>query len=297
MKEVAKKHGWGTIIGLQIILLAMLLFSIMLLFGGINAAVVDHLYLPATFCIIGGVGLLWPSLFLLRRFYRVLAGKTPDPPGAKPADAEWRAGRLFDSPVGKIALILLVLAAFAGTITFLSIVNAHKIAYGIKHNGIPWLFVGFMGLMFATLINWLIGLTAAWFRYGKGELRLVEGPGRIGGTFEARFIVHGKKRLRERLRAEVTCHRSDFRHRRANVESHTADLLFWDEIEIDPAQALRTGANNGLPIIFRIPADLPPSGTDERTRYTEWMVQITSLPGAKSFVQFQWVVPVFETGS
>lgn len=297
MKDVAKKHGWGTIIGLQIILLAMLLFSVMLLFGGINAALVDHLYLPAILCTIGGLGLLWPSLFFLRRFYRVLAGKNPDPPGTKPADAEWRTGRLFDSPISKMALILVVLAAFAGTITFLSIVNAHKIAYGIKHNGIPWLFVGFMGVMFASLINWLIGLVTAWFRYGKGELRLVEGPGGIGGTFEARFIVHGKERLKEGLRAEITCHRSDFRHRRTNPESHTADLLFWDEIEIGPAQVLRTGADKGLPVTFRIPAGLPPSGADERTRHTEWTVQITSLPGARSFVQFQWTVPVFEAGS
>ncbi len=296
MKEVAKKHGWGMIIGLHIILTGMLLLSVMLLSGGINAAVVDRLYLPAILCTLGGLGLLWPSLFLLRRLYRILAGKNPDPPGTKPADTGWRTGRLFDSPVGKVALIFVVLAAFAGTITFLSIVNAHKIAYEIKHNGIPWPFVAFMGVMFATIINWLAGLLTAWFRYGKGELRLVEGPGRIGGTFAARFIVHGKERLKEGLRAEITCHRSDFRHRRTNPESHTADLLFRDEIEIDPAQVLRIGADKGLPITFRIPAGLPPSGVDERTRHTEWTVQITSLPGAKSFVQFQWNVPVFETG-
>ena len=123
---------------------------------------------------------------------------------------------------------------------------------------------------------------------------MIEGPGHIGGTFEARFIVHSKGRLKERLRAEITCHRRGFRHRRTNPENHTADLFFWDGIEIDPTQVRHAGSDTGLPISFRIPADLPPSGVEERTRNTEWVIQITALPGARSFVQFQWIVPVFE---
>lgn len=297
MNEAVKKYGWGTVIGLHVILWGMLLFSLMLLSGSVSMALLERQYVSAALCGVCGLGLLWPSLYLLRRFYRVLAGKDPDLPGKKPAKADWQTGRLFDSPAGKITLLLVVLTAFGATIGFLSIVNADKISYEIKHNGIPWLFVVFMGLLFATLLGWLFGLVTAWFRYGKGELRLICGPGRIGGTFEARFIVHGKEKLTEGLRAEISCHRSDFRHRRTNPDSHTADLLYWDEIEIDPAKVMRTGRDKGLPILFRIPAEAPPSGVDERTRHTEWTVQVTSLPGARFFAQFQWTVPVFDTGT
>ena len=50
----------------------------------------------------------------------------------------------------------------------------------------------------------------AWFRYGKGELRLICGPGRIGGTFEA---VQGQ-----------------VRHGAAAVDAGDGTLLPWAPI-------------------------------------------------------------------
>lgn len=275
----------------------MFLFSAMLVLGSIELALAQGEYVGSFLCALGGLGMFWPSIFLLRRFYRIAAGKDPDPPGTKPANSDWLSGRLYDGQIGKIVLLLLVSGAFAGTITFLSIVNAKKTAYQIEHEGIPWLFASFIGLMFAAMINWMIQIVRAWLRYGKGELRLVTGPGRIGGAFDACLIVHGKEKLSEGLRAEITCHRSDFRHRRTNPDSHTADLLFWDEVEINPARVRRAGSEEGLGIAFSIPNGLPPSGVDERTRHTTWTVQVTSLPNAPFPVHFQWIVPVLEIGA
>lgn len=295
MKAAVEKYGWGTIIGLQLILGAMALFCLMLALGSVNMVLLEGNYLGAVLVAACTAGLGWPTFFLLCRFYRVLAGEEPDPPNAKPANANWATGVLRDPQVGKVVLPLIVLAAFVGGGTFVGIHNAGKIAYNIKYNGIPWLFVGFMGLMMLTLVNWIVKLTVSWLRYGEGELKLSHGPGRLGERFEAQFIVPGKTRIKSGLRAELTCHLYDFRHRRTDHEGHTADLLWWHAVDID-ADKVGRAIGKTLPIRFNIPADLPPSGIDDLSREAEWTLQITSEAGALDMVHFQWTVPVLEPG-
>lgn len=295
MKDAVRKYGWGTIIGLQVILLAMAAFSLLLASGSATLVFVEHDYLPAFLCGLSAAGLGWPTTLLLRRFYRALAGKALDPPTTKPANADWLTGRLYDDQRGRWMLLLIFILVFAGGLSFVLIQNAPKPGSDAGFYAVPLWTALFWSPLFATLLNWMIKLLRAERMFGKGELRLVEGAGRLGSTFQGRFIVHGSAGIKEGLRAEISCRRYDFRHRRTNHQSHDADLLWWSEIEFNADTVGRIG-QDGLPVNFQIPHDLPPSGTDERTRHTEWLLEITSLPSSRHLIQFTWTIPVLKPG-
>lgn len=219
-----------------------------------------------------------------------IAARYPDQPWM--LNSQWADGKLVDRPIGRIVFHLVFMIGWVSGISLVLTRNWPQVSFALRYQASAWLLAAFFALLTAAVFNLLFQSVAQGWRVGSAMLTLDTIPGRLGGTFAARFNCRLSPDAPKRLTATLTCDRRAAHDRTLWRPDDKTHMLWWQEIEITPR---RSKGRLVAEVHFDVPDDLPESGIQANLDDIVWMLRVDTGSRTKGALNFQWEVPVFAT--